>query len=51
MLMSKPLFNKVSSLRPKTSLKRRLQHSCFPVNFTEFLGALFIEHLRATFSE
>ena len=51
MLMSKPLFNKVSSLRPKTSLKRRLRHSYFPVNFTEFLGALFIEHLPTTFSE
>ena len=39
-------FNKVVGLRPATLLKRRLWHSCFPVNFVKFLGTPFIkEHL------
>ena len=34
-------------LRPATSLKKRLWHRCFPVNFVKFLRAPFlIEHLR-----
>ena len=28
-------FNKVEGLRPATLLKKRLWHSCFPVNFVE----------------
>ena len=31
------LFNKIATLRPATLLKKTLQHSCFPVNFAEFL--------------
>ena len=40
-------FNKVAVLRPEaTLLKKRLQHWCFPVNFTKFLRTPFyIEHL------
>ena len=30
------LFNKVASSRPATLLKKRLWHSCFPVNFAKF---------------
>ena len=30
-------FNKVAGLRPATSLKKRLWHRCFPVNFDNFL--------------
>ena len=29
-------FNKVAGLRPATLLKKRLWHSCFPVNFVDF---------------
>ena len=35
------LFNKFSSLRPATLLKKRLWHRCFPVNFREFLKNTF----------
>ena len=39
-------FNKVAGLRPATLLKKRLWHSCFPVNFVKFLRTpFFIEHL------
>ena len=39
-------FNKVAGLRPATSLKKRLWHRCFPVNFVKFLRTtFFIEHL------
>ena len=39
-------FNKVSSLRPATLLKKRLWHRCFPVSFEKFLRTPFcIEHL------
>ena len=31
-----PLFDKVAGLRPATLLKKRLWHSCFPVNFAKF---------------
>ena len=34
-------FNKVASLRPGTSFKKRLWHKCFPVNFAEFLRTHF----------
>ena len=36
-----PLFNKVAPLKPVTLLKKRLWHSCFPVNFATFLRTLF----------
>ena len=39
-------FNKVGSLRPATSFKKRLWHKCFPVNFAKFLRTPFLkEHL------
>ena len=39
-------FDKVAGLRPVTLLKKRLWHSCFPVNFAKFLRTpFFIEHL------
>ena len=39
-------FNKAAGLRAATLLKKRLWHSCFPVNFTKFLRTPFIiEHL------
>ena len=30
-------FNKVAGLRPRTLLKKRLSHWCFPVNFAKLL--------------
>ena len=45
-------FNTAAGLRPATLLKRRLWHSCFPMNFEKFLRTpLIIEHLRTTISE
>ena len=38
-------FNKVTGLKLATSLKKRLWHKCFPVNFAKFLTTYFIEHL------
>ena len=39
-------FNKVASLRPATSFKKRLWHKRFPVNFAKFLRTPFLkEHL------
>ena len=35
-------FNKVACLRSAILLKTRLWHSCFPVNFEEFLGTPFL---------
>ena len=43
-------FNKVVGLRPATLLKNRLLHKCFPAIHTQFLRAIFTEHLRETFS-
>ena len=38
-------FNKVESLRPATLYKRRLWHSCCPVNFAKFVRtSFFAEH-------
>ena len=34
-------FNKVAGVRPATFLKKRLWHSCVPVNFVKFLRAPF----------
>ena len=34
-------FNKVAGLRPRILLKKRLQHSCFPLNFAKFLRTPF----------
>ena len=39
-------FDKFAGLRPATLLKRRLWHTCFPVNFVKFLRTpIFIEHI------
>ena len=39
-------FKKVAGLRPTVLLKKRLWHSCFPVNFVKFLSTpISIEHL------
>ena len=35
-------FNKVAGLRPAISLKNRLWHRCFPVNFAKFLRTPFL---------
>ena len=35
-------FIKVAGLMPATSLKQRLWHRCFPVNFTKFLRKFFL---------
>ena len=37
-------FNKVAGLRPATLLKKRLWHSCFPVNFGKFLSTPFLQN-------
>ena len=40
------LFNKVTSLIPATSLKKRLWHKCFPMDFAKFSRKpFFIEHV------
>ena len=39
----------MSGLRPATSLKKRLRHECFPVNFVKLLETLFF--LQATVSQ
>ena len=41
-LASELLFKRVSGLRPTTLLKKRLQHSCFQVNFIKFLKTPFL---------
>ena len=35
---------KASGLRPATLFKTRLWHRCFPVNFTKFLGTVFLQN-------
>ena len=37
-------FNKVPGLRPATSLKKRVWHRCFPVNFAKFLRTPFLQN-------
>ena len=44
--MLESLINKVAGLEARKSIKRRLQHSCFPVNIVKFLKTAFsIEQL------
>ena len=45
------LFNKVAGPNVCNSIKKRLQHKCFPVKFEKFLlrAPTFIEHLRWLF--
>ena len=41
------LLIKLQGLSPATSLKQRLWHRCFPVNFAKVLRTTFLtEHLR-----
>ena len=37
-------FSKVAGPRPATSLKKRLRHRWFPVNFRKFLRTLFLQN-------
>ena len=37
-------FNKVADLKPATSLKKRLCHRCFSVNFAKFLKTPFLQN-------
>ena len=37
-------FDKVAGLRSATSLKKRLWHRCFPVNFAKFLRTSFLQN-------
>ena len=36
--------------KKETLLKKRLWHSCFPVNFAKFKNTFFTEHFRETAS-
>ena len=36
-----PIFNKVVDLKACNFIKKRLQHSCFPVEYAIFLGTFF----------
>ena len=40
-LRQSPYFNKIAGLRPATSLKKRLWHRCFPVNFAKCFRTTF----------
>ena len=43
--MLESLLNKVADMTDCNFIKKRLQHSCFPVSFAKFLRtAFFIEH-------
>ena len=43
----KSLFNKVAGIQAYNSIKKKLQHRCFPVNIAKFLRtAFFTEQLR-----
>ena len=45
--MLESLFNKVAGLKACNFIKKRLKHSCFPVNIEKILRtAFFKEHLR-----
>ena len=37
-------FNKVTSLRPATLLKKKLRRRCFPVSFSQFLRTLLLQN-------
>ena len=37
-------FKEVAGFRPVTLLKKRLWRRCFPVNFANFVGALFLQN-------
>ena len=39
-----PIFNKVVDLKACNFIKKRLQHSCFPVKYAIFLGTFFLQN-------
>ena len=44
------LFNKVTALKARNFIKKKLQHRCFPVNIAKFLRTTFFtEHLKWLF--
>ena len=44
-LMCQSLFlNKVAGIRPATLIRKRLWHSCFPVNFAKYLRTPFLQN-------
>ena len=45
--MLESLFKKVADLEAHKSIKRRLQHRCFPVNIAKFLKTAFSKELVA----
>ena len=50
--MLEPLLNKVAGPQACNFVKKRLQHSCFPVKFAKFFKKThFEEHQRTTASE
>ena len=43
--MCQSLFlNKVAGIRPATLIRKRLWHSCFPVNFAKYLRTPFLQN-------
>ena len=45
--MLEALFNKAACLKAYNSIKKRLQHSCFPVRFAKFLRTpFFVEEFQ-----
>ena len=49
--MLESLFNKFADLQVCDLIKKRLQHSCFPVYIVEFLGTIFYGTSPVTASE
>ena len=43
--MSESLFNKVAGLQACNFMKKRLQHSCFPVNTAKFLKTPILKNI------
>ena len=39
------LFNKASGLKTCNVIKKRLQHSCFPVKFAKYLRVSILENI------
>ena len=43
--MSESLFNKVAGFQEYIFIKKRLQHSCFPVNIAKFLRTPILKYI------
>ena len=41
------LFNKFAGLGPETLLKKKLRHSCFPLNLVKFLRTTYLQNTSA----